>query len=138
MASIPEEFRDLFERGAPTQLSTISADGRPHVTPVFAEYDGEYVLFNTMRGRQKERNVSDNPNVGVSVTDPDDPYRYLSVSGKVAEVTEEGAVDHVHHIAQRFMDTEEYPHLDAEPNPRVIVRIRPEQVRAVNEPERED
>ncbi len=56
--------------------------------PVFAEYDGEYVLFNTMRGRQKERNVSDNPNVGVSVTDQDNPFHYPSISGKVADVTE--------------------------------------------------
>lgn len=91
----------------------------------------------------KARNESilrgcDVPNVGVSVTDPDDPFRYLSVSRTVDDVTEEGAVEHVHHIAQRFMDTEEYPHLDEEPNPREIIRIRPEQVRAVNEPERED
>ncbi|AFK21181.1 PPOX class F420-dependent oxidoreductase (plasmid) [Haloferax mediterranei ATCC 33500] len=138
MASIPVEFQDLFERGAPVQLATVLPDGMPHVTPVFAEYDGEHVLFNTMRGRRKERNIRNNPNVGVSVTDPDDPYRYLSISGEVVGVTEDGAVEHVHHIARKFMDVPEYPNLDDEPNPRVVVRIRPVQVRAIDEPERSD
>lgn len=138
MASIPDDFRDLFERGAPAQLATLLPNGMPHITPVFAEYDGEFVCFNTMRGRQKERNIRHNSNVGVSITDPDNPFRYLSISGDVVEVTEEGAVDHVHNIAQTFMGMEQYPNLEQEPNPRVIVRIRPDQVRTVVENERSE
>jgi len=138
MKEIPDSFRDLFDEGQPAQLATVDSDGCPHVTPVFAEYDGEFVLFNTMRGREKERNMRDNSNVGITLLDQDDPYRYLSITGVVEVMTEQGAIEHVHHIARTFMDMDQYPFLDDEPNARVIVKIRPEVIRAVKESERED
>lgn len=138
MVTIPEQYLDLFEKGVPAHLATIQPDGLPHVTPVFVEYDGEHVVFNTLRGRVKERNIRSNPNVGIEITDPEDPFRYLSISGTVVEVTEDGAVEHVHKIARKFMGVEEYPYLDQESGARVIVRIRSDQVRPVVEAERED
>lgn len=138
MATIPEEFLDLFETGQPAQLSVIGPNGFPHVSPVFAEYVDDQVVFNTLRGRVKERCMQSNPKVGLTLLDQEEPFRYLSISGTVTEITEEGAVDHVHHIAQKFMGLEEYPYLEGEPASRVIVRVRPKEIRPVVETERED
>jgi len=130
MASIPEEFHDLFEKRTFAHLSTLTPDGTPHSTPVWVDYDADAdrVLVNTARGRHKERNVRANPKVGVSMCDPDDPYRYVSVRGEVAELTEDGAVEHIDALARRYMGLEEYPNHGEESGPRVILEIRPDNV----------
>ena len=128
MASIPDDFRDLFEKKTFAHVATLTDEGLPHVTPVWIGYDedDDRLLINTERGRQKERNVRQNSAVGVSMTDPDDPYRHLSVIGEVDEITTEGAREHIDRLAQRYMDVEEYPNpIETE---RVILRIRADQV----------
>ncbi len=84
--------------------------------------------LNTARDRQKERNVRENPKVGLSILDPDDPYRFVSVRGEVEEVTEDGAVEHINELTKRYMDQDEYPNLGQEEGARVIIRIRPDRV----------
>lgn len=127
MASVPEEFHDLFEHQTFAHFATKMADGTPHVTPVWVDYDSEAdrVLVNTARGRQKERNVRHNPQVGLSMVDPDDSYRFLSIQGEVDERREEGAVEHINELAGRYMGVEEYPGLEEEEGARVQIRIRP-------------
>jgi len=125
---IPESHLDIFESKAFAHLSTVMPDGTPQVTPVWVDHeDAEYVLINTARGRRKERNVRRNPRVGVSVLDPEDPYRYVSVRGE-AELSEDGAVEHIDELARRYMDADEHPHHDDEEGARVIVRIPTERI----------
>lgn len=128
MADVPKAFHDLFERESFASFATVMPDGTPQVTPVWIDYDGEHLLVNTARGRQKERNVRANPKVGVMAMDPEDPYRYVSVRGEVVELTEDGAVEHANELARRYMDVEEYPNHDAEDAPRVIIEVRPDRV----------
>jgi len=130
MASIPESFHDLFEKRTIAHFATMTPEGVPHVTPVWIDYDLETdrVLVNTARGRRKERNVARNPKVGVSMVDPDDPYRYCSVTGAVTALTEDGAEAHIDALAGRYMDLDEYPNYDSDRGPRVVVEIEPDAV----------
>ncbi|MFB6139675.1 MAG: pyridoxamine 5'-phosphate oxidase family protein [Halosimplex sp.] len=130
MASIPESFHDLFEKQTFAHFATMTPDGFPHVTPVWVGYDpdADRVLINTARGRRKERNVAENPKVGVSMVDPEEPYRYCSVTGEVTAVTEDGAEDHIDELARRYLDVDEYPGYDEDPGDRVILEIRPDRV----------
>jgi hypothetical protein len=60
------------------------------------------------------------------MTDPDDPYRYLSVTGEVEEITTDGAREHIDELARRYMDVDEYPNeIQTE---RIVLRIRPDDV----------
>jgi PPOX class probable F420-dependent enzyme len=125
---IPESHVDILEAESYAQIATVMPDGTPHVTPVWVDHeDREYVLVNTARGRRKEKNIRANPKVGVSVLDPEDPYRYVSVRG-TATLTEEGAVEHIDRLAQQYMGVEEYPHHGEESGARVIVQIPAENV----------
>jgi len=128
--SIPESYHDLFERKTFAHLATVMPDGTPQVTPVWVDYDAERdrLLVNTARGRRKERNVAANPKVGVSMLDPDDPYRWCSVRGEVTALTEDGAVEHIDALARRYMDVAEYQNHDSEDAPRVVIEIRPDSV----------
>jgi PPOX class probable F420-dependent enzyme len=128
MVPVPKRFHDLFEKPTFAHVGTMTADGFPHITPVWIDYDAaeNRLLVNTERGRQKERNVRSNPAVGVSMLDPDDPYRYLSIIGEVEELTTEGARRHIDDLARRYMDVEEYPSpIETE---RIVMRIRPDRV----------
>lgn len=127
MASIPDDFHDLFEKQTLAHLSTLLPDGAPHSTPVWVDYDSEAdrLLVNTERGRRKEKNVRNDPRVAVSMTDPDQPYRMLSVRGEVDKLTTEGAREHIGELAKRYMGEEKYPNPEAE---RIIISIKPEDV----------
>ncbi|NPV78024.1 MAG: PPOX class F420-dependent oxidoreductase [Anaerolineae bacterium] len=125
--TIPEEFLDLFEKRAYGHLATIMPDGHPQVTPVWVDYDGEYILVNTSRGRQKDRNMQRCPQVTLEIQDPDNPYRYLEVRGVVAGATEEAAVAHIDKLAKKYTGAEKYPWL-APGEVRVIYKIKPERV----------
>jgi len=129
MPSVPDAYVDLFEKPSVAVLGTLLPTGYPHVTPVWIDYDGEHLLVNTARGRQKERNVARNPSVGVSVIDHEDFYRYLTAYGDVTDLREEGAVEHIHELSRRYTG-EEYGNLGAEEGARVIIEITPERVMA--------
>src|SRR5215813_12933514 len=87
---IPEKYRDLFNKKAFASLATVMPDGTPQVTPVWIDYDGEQVIVNSARGRRKDKNMQHNSAVALAIIDPDNPYRYLEVRGRVAEITEQG------------------------------------------------
>src|SRR5262245_24385613 len=85
---IPEKYLDVFQKKAFAHLATLMPDGTPQVTPVWVDYDGTHILVNSARGRQKDKNMQRNRAVALSIQDPDNPYRYLEVRGKVVDITE--------------------------------------------------
>lgn len=108
-AAIPEKYRDLLEKPTFGSLATLMPDGTPQVTPVWVGYDGANIIINTAKGRVKDRNMRANPNVAISLMDPENPYRYLEVRGKVAEITEEGADAHIDAQAKKYLGQDKYP-----------------------------
>ena len=123
---IPEAFLDLFDKPILAHLATLMPDGSPQVTPVWIDYDGEHILVNTWPDRAKGRNMLARSQVALDIVDPDDPFRYLAVRGRVVDATEEGA-EHIDTLARRYMGLERYPRHD--PNrPRRLYRIVPERV----------
>ena len=125
---IPEKYRDLFDKRAFANLATLMPDGFPQVTPVWCDYDGTHVLVNSARGRQKERNLRRDPRVALAILDPDNPYRYLEVRGRVVEITENGADEHIDRLAKKYLGADKYPY--RKPGEvRIIFKVQPERVR---------
>jgi PPOX class probable F420-dependent enzyme len=122
---IPEKYKALFDKKAFANLATLNSDGTPQVTPVWVDYDGNYVLVNSARGRRKDKNIERNRAVALSIQDPDNPYRYLEVRGKVTDITEEGADQHIDKMAKKYLGAEKYP--GRQPGEvRVLYKIKPE------------
>ena len=122
---IPDKYLDLFQKKAFANLATLMPDGTPQVTPVWCDFDGTHVLVNSARGRQKDRNMKRNAAVALSIQDPDNPYRYLEVRGKVAEITENGADAHIDKMAKKYLGADKYPYRQASET-RVMYKIQPE------------
>jgi PPOX class probable F420-dependent enzyme len=124
-AVIPDKYRDLFQKRAFASLGTLMPNGSPQVTPVWVDFDGTHVIFNSAKGRQKDRNVRRDPRVSLAVIDPENPYRYIEIRGSVVEITEEGADAHINKMSKKYLDLDKYPY--ARPGEvRVIYKIKPE------------
>ena len=124
---IPEKYLDLFQKRAFAHLATLMLDGSPQVTPVWVEYDGEHVMVNTARGRQKDINMERDGRVALSIQDPENPYRYLQVRGRVVEITEEGANDQIDRLSKKYTGRDIYAgHTPGEV--RVTYKILPENI----------
>jgi PPOX class probable F420-dependent enzyme len=126
-AIIPNTHADLFQKKAFANLATLMPDGKPQVTPVWVEFDGHHVVINTAEGRQKDKNLQRDKRVALSIMDPDNPYRYLEVRGKVVERTHNGADANIDALAKKYLGKDKYPF--RQPNEvRVIYKIEPQHV----------
>ena len=110
MAAIPQNYLDLLQqKKAFASLATVMPDGSPQVTPVWFDYKDGAIRVNTAKGRVKARNMTEGAAVALSIMDPDEPYRYVQVRGKVKRVTENGADDHIDSLAKKYLGKDKYP-----------------------------
>jgi PPOX class probable F420-dependent enzyme len=121
---IPVEYRDLLTKKAFAHLATVMPDGSPQVTPVWFDEEGHHLRVNSAVGRLKDRNMRRDPRVSLSILDPDNPYRYLEVRGRVVEITETGADSHIDALARKYMGVDTYPFHQPGVK-RVIYKIEP-------------
>jgi len=124
---IPEDFLDLFQKRAFAHFATMMADGSPQITPVWVDYDGEYVLVNSRVGRTKNHNVASRPKVALEISDPDNPYRYLMIRGTVVSIETLPDTQHIDALAQRYLGVDRYP-WGTPDEVRQLFKIRPDQV----------
>jgi PPOX class probable F420-dependent enzyme len=133
MAGIPEKYIDLLSpsKKAFANLATLMKDGSPQVTPVWLDFTDGMIRVNTARGRVKDRNLKVGAPVALSIADPDNPYRYVQVRGKVTKETEQGADAHIDSLAKKYMGVDSYPFRNAAEK-RVIYYIEPLSAQGMN------
>ncbi len=106
-------------------IATVNEDGSPQVTPVWVDREGEdYVLVNTAVGRLKQKNLSRNNKVAISIADAGNQYEMVTIKGVVAEQTTQGANDHIDKLAKKYLGKEKYPWASPS-SKRIILKIKP-------------
>jgi PPOX class probable F420-dependent enzyme len=128
MATLTDQQRTFLQQPFVGEVTTLRADGSPHTTVVWVDTDTDVVMFNTVIGRAKERHLRKDPRVSLIVVDPEDPYKWVSVTGE-AEITTEGADAQIDKLAKKYLGQDEYPWRKAEEQ-RITVRIHPEHIEA--------
>jgi len=125
---IPESHKELLTGDVYAKIGTIMPDGRPQVHQVWCDYDGGYVRVNTLKGRQKDRNLRQRRYATVLLIDPDDPFFWMEIRGHVAERIENGEAEaHIDKLAQKYLGEEEFPGRE-EGHVRVMYKIEPDRV----------
>ena len=131
MPTVPDGFKDLLTaKKAFANLATINADGTPQVTPVWFDRDGRHLRINSAKGRVKDKNLRRTPSVALSIQDPDNPYRYVQIKGRVTSVTETGADAHIDALAKKYLGQDRYPYRKAD-EVRVTYVIAPDRVQTM-------
>jgi PPOX class probable F420-dependent enzyme len=126
MAKLSDKQAQFIDNPYVGVVTTLRDDGSPHSTVVWVDREDGLVSFNTARGRAKERHIAHDPRVSLTVVDPQDPYRWVAVTGK-AELVDEGADEQIDKLAKKYLDEDEYPWRDPAQR-RVKVRIQPDKV----------
>ncbi len=126
-ATLSDAQRKLLDDKNFAHVATIGEEGEPQVTPVWVEYDGTHVLFNTEEKRAKVKHMRKNPRIALSVLNAANPYQYVEIRGSVVDITTEGADEMIDRLAKKYMGKDKYP-FNKPGDVRVVVKILPEKV----------
>ncbi|MGH8923761.1 MAG: PPOX class F420-dependent oxidoreductase [Acidimicrobiia bacterium] len=121
---IPPSHLDLLTRPVLAHAATIDAKGRPQNNPVWIAWDGTYLRFSQVIGRQKEKNLGRNPAITFSLVDPDDPYRYVEIRGVLDGIEDDSSLAFINSMAQKYLGVKRNP-WEKPGQRRIIMRIRP-------------
>jgi PPOX class probable F420-dependent enzyme len=124
--NLSNKARSLIQRPVIANVATVDSKGRPQLTPVWIDLEGDDLVFNTAKGRAKYANLEKNPHVSISIVDPDDPYNVVVVRGS-ATPTDDGADAHIDALAKKYLGVDTYP-MRKPGEVRVKYRVRPENV----------
>src|SRR5712692_6942534 len=105
---LPQSVKRILQDKAYGHVVTLNAVQKPQVTMVWMDVEGDEVLFNTVEGRLKPRNLRRDPRTVISVQDRNDPQSYMVFHG-TASLTEAGADPHIDKLAKRFLGADKYP-----------------------------
>ena len=122
-----EDLSKLFEGRNLAFISTLSKDGSPHVTPVWADIENDIILINTSEAAAKNKHIARDPRVAISIVEQYNPYNMVSIKGKVIEQTTEGAEEHLKKLAKKYLGVGKYYYRRPR-HKRVILKIRVEKI----------
>ena len=127
------DVRAVIESGRLAHFTTLSADGRPHTTIVWVGLDGDEIAIGKLQPDQKVANIRRDPRVSLSIEAEGDQMgmqHYLVVEG-TARITQGGAPELLHGLAQRYVGPgTEFPPMP-DPPPGMVIRVAPTKVRGM-------
>jgi len=128
MAQIEGRGRELLEEPNFCFVATLRRDGTPAVTPVWVDVDGDTVVLNSAKGRAWPANLRRDPRVTLTIPNRENQYEYVTIRGRLAGETTDGADAHIDAMAKKYLGQDTYPFRQPGEE-RIIVRIEPEAVR---------
>lgn len=108
---LPDRLKELLDGPHFATLATLMSDGSPQATTMWVDREGDLIRFNTAAGRVKPRNMDRDPRVAIAVWNSEDPYEAYAIRGRVIERRLEGAEDHIHALARKYLEQDRYPWL---------------------------
>ena len=128
MAEIPPHVTTFLGKPMVAVLATIGRSGQPQATPVWFLVEDGQILINTSRGRVKLRNMEANPQVVLTIVDPDNPYNYVQIRGRAVRFDWERGPGDIDRLSLRYRGRPyAYPPTDG-PQNRVTVLIAPDRI----------
>ena len=124
---LPAHLVQLIDKKTFAHLATVMPDGSPQVSPIWIDHEGGYIVINSAKGRVKDRNIRKNSTVAISMVDPDNPYQFAMVRGRVVEITEKSADQHIDRMAKKYLGKDKYP-FRSPTEVRVIYKVLPDRV----------
>jgi PPOX class probable F420-dependent enzyme len=127
MKEVPDSHKDLLQDDARAlaYLATIMPDGTPQLTPLWFNSEGGYICVSSARGRVKDGNMRRRPNVALLIQDRKTDNRYIQIRGRVVEITEHGALEHMDRLTMKYRSRHWSP---VEGQVRVMYKIEPDSV----------
>ena len=122
-----EELRFLFQGRNLAFLATLSKDGSPHVTPVWAEMVDDLILINTFESSAKNKHITHDKRIALSIVEQNNPFNMVSIKGRVIEQATDGADEHLKRLAKKYLGIGRYYYRRPK-HKRIILKIKPEKI----------
>lgn len=124
---ISPEVAKLLEDKNLAFVATLMKDNSPQITPTWIDLVNGIIIVNTAEGRVKQRNVSRDPRVAISIVDNKNPYNMVSIRGKVIEQTTQDADKHIDKMAKKYLGVDKYP-FGMPGEKRILLKIVPQKI----------
>ncbi len=141
LSALAPVYLQLLETGITASLATMSADGRPQLTPVWLNHDGTYVNLNSVKGRLKDRNLRARRDVTIMVMNPKNAYHWMTIWGTVECIVDEDdtkdghlATESIDALAKIYLNQTPYPFRDPKGEIRVLYQVRPTRIQTFGQP----
>jgi PPOX class probable F420-dependent enzyme len=136
LEDLPDGHLELLDRPITASMSCVNGNGTIHISPVWVSRDKADILLNSVRGRQKDRNLRLRRHVSLLFMDPVDPYHWMSIQGVVVKIIDEDdpidgymAAESVDVLSQSYLGEPTYPLRDPGGGEvRSLYRVRPNRV----------
>lgn len=126
--SLPDEVARILKAKSFPFVAHPSADGFVALSPVWVHVDDDdRVVINTTVDRAKGAYLQVGAPVTLSALDPENPYHYVTVHGRVASRTTEDGLEVIDFLCRKYHDGRPWKAREGEQ--RVTIRIEP--VRAI-------
>ncbi len=126
-ATIEGRSEELLQAKNFCHVATVRPDGTILAAPVWVDVQDGRAVLNTAEGRAWPTNLEHDPRVTLTVQNMENPYEYVTIRGRVAERTKDGADEHINAMAKKYLGKDEYPFRQPGEE-RVIIRVEPEHV----------
>jgi len=110
-----------------SHVATLRPDGSVHAVVAWVDVQDGRAVVNTAEGRNWPRNLERDPRVTLTVQNLENPYEYVTIRGRVAERSHEGADEHIDALAKKYLGRDTYPFRQPGEQ-RLIIRVQPEHV----------
>ena len=128
--AVPVSHADLLERPLAAVLVTLMPDGRPQASVVWVSWSDGRISLNTEAGRQKLRNMAEDPRATLLIVDPDDQHRYLEIRCDVIGVRLDGALAHRAELDRQYLGDDHWSDPADDRGERAIVDLAPVRINA--------
>ena len=112
-ATIPTAYSRFLQEPYFGNLGTIRPDDTVQVNPMWFEFDGEFVRFTHTTKRAKYRNLQHNPSMSLSISDPENPYDFIELRGRLSEVVPDPTGAFYVRLGQRYGNADQHPPPDS-------------------------
>lgn len=123
--TLDERDRELLQARNFVHVSTLRPDGTIQTVPIWVDVEGDTVVLNTAEGRAWPKNLRRDGQATLTVQNLENPYEYLTITGRLVEDTSEGADAHIDKMAHKYLGQDTYPFRQPGEQ-RVIFRIVPD------------
>ena len=103
--TIPDELRDLFDEPALAHVSYLNRKGQIVSFPLWVDRDGDRILVSSPVGSRKGKSLRERDQVAVSIVSAENPWHWVSVSGRVVDIQPDDNLAFIDRMAQKYLGT---------------------------------
>ena len=91
-------YRRLLDEPVTATIAVMGKDGRPNLTPIWLDRQGDTLLLNFAEHRKKVNWLRANPEFTLCLVNPENTYHWISIKGTVTREIHEDDPDEGHRV----------------------------------------